>query len=64
VLILAYFTYGIILAFMLGSAIWVFIDARKRGKPWSEAITWGLFCMAFIGLGLIVYKYWNRNINQ
>lgn len=49
---------------MLGSAIWVIKDSRNNGKPWSEALTWGLFCFAFVGLGLIIYIYWNQYTNQ
>lgn len=46
--------------FMLGSGIWVALDARKHGRPPREYIVWGLVAGWFIFLGLIIYILWRR----
>jgi len=48
------------LLFMIGSGIWVALDARRHGKPAKEYITWGVFSGWFIFLGLIVYLLWRK----
>jgi len=49
------------LLFMIGSGIWVALDARKHGRPPREFIIWGLFAGWFVFLGLIVYLLWRKH---
>ncbi|MFZ5632239.1 MAG: hypothetical protein ACOY40_05265 [Bacillota bacterium] len=58
--ILGSFVYTIILIIMISSGLWVMLDCRRRGRPWSETLAWGLFAGWFFGVGLIVYFLWNR----
>ncbi len=60
---LAYFAYSVIIIIMMGSALWVLADSRKRGRPWGETLAWAMFVGAFFGLGLLFYLYWNRKFN-
>lgn len=50
--------------FLLGlficAGIWVFIDVLRRGRPFSEAIAWGLFMGAMFPLAVMVYIYFRR----
>ncbi len=62
--VLANFVYVSMLIFMIFSAVWVMADSRRRGRPWGETLAWGLFAGWFIGLGLIVYIYWNRKFSD
>ncbi len=42
------------------AAIWVFIDTRKRGRPFSESIAWFLFMGAMFPIAIIVYIFFIR----
>jgi len=43
-----------------GSAVWVFIDTRRRGRPLSESIAWFLFMAVMFPLAIVVYIYFRR----
>ncbi|MGI5942279.1 MAG: hypothetical protein ACOX86_08510 [Pelotomaculaceae bacterium] len=43
-----------------GSAIWVFLDTRKRGRPLSESIAWALFMGMMFPLAIVTYIYFRR----
>jgi len=58
--VLANFVYASLIIFMILSALWVIRDCRRKGRPWGETMAWGLFTGWFLGLGLLVYIYWNR----
>lgn len=45
--------YGLLLA--LGAAIWVFFDARKRGKGYPGAILW---CLATFLVLIVAVPLW------
>ncbi len=49
-----------LIAFFVASAVWVFIDTRKRGKPLSESLAWALFMGFMFPLAIIVYVYMRR----
>lgn len=48
------------LAFMIGSGLWVFFDAKNKGQSMQESLVWGLFTACFFLLGLIVYLFWRK----
>jgi len=48
------------LLFMVGSGIWVALDARKHGRPPREYIIWGIFAGWFVFLGLAFYFFWRK----
>ena len=62
--ILAQVVYILILCIMVVSASWVMYDSRKRGRPLSEVLSWGLFTAVFFGLGLIIYLYWRKKMPE
>lgn len=43
-----------------GSAVWVFIDTRRRGRPLSESVSWALFMGLMFPLAVVVYIYFRR----
>ncbi len=49
-----------LLALFGGSAIWVFLDTRKRGRPLSESIAWALFMGMMFPLAIVTYIYFRR----
>lgn len=58
-------TFSLIANYMLlalfgGSAIWVFLDTRKRGRPLSESIAWALFMGMMFPLAIVTYIYFRR----
>lgn len=50
----------ILLAVFIGSAVWIFFDTRRRGRPTSESIAWSLFMGAMFPLAVVVYIYFRR----
>ena len=58
--ILATFANVTILSVMLGSGIWVAIDARKKGRTAAEIISWFFFATMFILIGPLVYVYFRN----
>lgn len=50
----------LLLAFFALSAVWVFFDTRKRGRPASESIAWALFMGFMFPLAVVVYIYFRR----
>lgn len=42
------------------SAIWVFIDTRRRGRPLSESVAWFLFMVFMFPLAIVVFIYFRR----
>jgi len=63
-LLLAKIVYIIIIIIMIFSALWVFRDARKRGRPWGETLVWTMFAGWFFGLGLATYIVWKKKIKD
>ncbi|MCL2337403.1 MAG: PLDc N-terminal domain-containing protein [Firmicutes bacterium] len=59
--ILAVFTNIVLLAVMLGSGIWVAVDATKRKRPVAEIISWFLFATVFIIVGPVAYFYFRKH---
>ncbi|HHW42389.1 MAG TPA: hypothetical protein GXX25_01010 [Desulfotomaculum sp.] len=53
---------GILLTLMVGNGLWVAFDARRRDRPLSEVIAWGLFSTVFFGLGLALWLAWGRKL--
>lgn len=49
-----------LLALFGGSAIWIFIDTRRRGRPLSESVSWALFMGMMFPLAVVVYIYFRR----
>lgn len=49
------------LLFMIGSGIWVALDAKKHNRPPKEYIIWGIVAGWFVFLGLIVYLLWRKH---
>ncbi len=49
-----------LLALFVGSAIWVFLDTRKRGRPLSESIAWALFMGMMFPLAIVTYVFFRR----
>ena len=49
-----------LLALFGGSAVWVFLDTRKRGRPLSESIAWALFMGMIFPLAIVTYVYFRR----
>jgi len=49
-----------LLALFICSAIWIFFDVRRRGRPFSEALAWGLFMGAMFPLAILVYIFFLR----
>lgn len=43
-----------------GSAVWVFINTRRRGRPLSESVSWALFMGLMFPLAVVVYIYFRR----
>lgn len=60
--ILATFANVTLLSIMLGSGIWVGIDARKKGRTTAETVVWFLFATMFIIIGPLVYVYFSNKI--
>ncbi|MGB9803038.1 hypothetical protein [Desulfofundulus sp.] len=52
----------LLLGLMVGNGLWVAWDAHRRGKPLGEVIAWGLFSIAFFGIGLALYLIWGRHL--
>jgi len=50
----------LLLALFGVSAIWVFIDTRRRGRALSESIAWFLFMAVMFPLAIVVYIYFRR----
>lgn len=50
----------LLLAVFGGSALWVFFDIRKRGKPLSESLAWALFMGMMFPLAIVVYVFFRR----
>lgn len=50
----------LILVLFAGSAVWVFFDTRKRGRPLTESLTWALFMGAMFPLAIVTYIYFRR----
>lgn len=42
------------------SAIRVFVDTRRRGRPLSESVAWALFMGFMFPLAIVVYIYFRR----